>query len=534
LRGGGWLLVWLGSRTANLLVVSVLASAACGQTLAHKGWAGSGITVRPWWEGAVLYQIDPVSFQDSKGDGFGDLKGIIQRLDYLQGLGVDAIVLSPFQLQPDFARAKAAPPFDPKYGTEEDLDQLILEASQHKIRVFVDLPLSASRTSQELTNVARFWLSRGIAGLRLTPDAPVGETHATGDRAAALTPVQVADRLRDLRRLCASYAGQRVLFWDLPATMPADASATSARHARRHTSTVSTTPDGVQMVADPRLALMLKLDATDLRQALDVEAITSAAATPVLVSDTANRPRSFDRLGDGVHDQELARVLATALLTSRGAPLLNFGQELGMATTPAPSPLGIAPVAVDPTPMQWGTDAGFTSGVPWVDMGRNAETANVSLEDSDSNSLLNWYRKLSALRHANDALRSGTMQLIAETNPDIVAWVRTPPAGGAAPVLVLCNLTDRKLLVSVSGDLRHANIQISSGMMHTLLSSALMTSSAALGPTAKEPVTGPVSVNGIALPPFGVYIGELPHQAGLESAPSPLRHSPRGAAKTTP
>src|SRR5580693_6440388 len=85
-----WLAAWFGCGVMS------------AQTLAHKGWAGSGITVEPWWQGAVLYQVDPVSFQDSKGDGFGDLQGIVHRLDYLQGLGVDAILLSPFQLEAGF------------------------------------------------------------------------------------------------------------------------------------------------------------------------------------------------------------------------------------------------------------------------------------------------------------------------------------------------------------------------------------------------------------------------------------------------
>src|SRR5580704_18468190 len=99
-------------RLLNRFVIMIFAASiasANGQTLAHKGWVGSGITVEPWWAGAVLYQIDPVSFQDTKGDGFGDLQGIAQRLDYVQTLGVDAIVLSPFQLQPDFGRTGAGP-----------------------------------------------------------------------------------------------------------------------------------------------------------------------------------------------------------------------------------------------------------------------------------------------------------------------------------------------------------------------------------------------------------------------------------------
>ena len=72
------------------------------------------MAMEPWWPGAVLYEIDPLSFQDSNGDGFGDLQGIAQRLDYLRSLGVDAMVLSPFQLQSDFTRYGSGPPFDRK------------------------------------------------------------------------------------------------------------------------------------------------------------------------------------------------------------------------------------------------------------------------------------------------------------------------------------------------------------------------------------------------------------------------------------
>ena len=191
-----------------------------------------------------------------------------------------------------------------------------------------------------------------------------------------------------------------------------------------------------------------------------------------------------------------------------------------MATTPEPSTAS----AIDPTPMQWGGEIDFTSGVPWIDMGRNALTANVALEDADAASLLNWYRRLSALRHANPALRDGSMDMLAETNPDIVAWIRRPKDNGATtgPVVVVCNTTGRALVVTVAGDLRRLGLE-SSVTMHTLASSTLLA-------PAKE--TGMVSVSAIALPPFGVYIGELPHQAGLETAPSPLRS--RYRSRTSP
>lgn len=96
----------------------------------------------PWWKKAVIYQIYPKSFQDSNGDGIGDLPGIISRLDYLQKLGIDAIWLSPIYKSPgidngyDIADYEA---IDPQYGTMADMKKLILEAKKRNIRVIMDL-----------------------------------------------------------------------------------------------------------------------------------------------------------------------------------------------------------------------------------------------------------------------------------------------------------------------------------------------------------------------------------------------------------
>lgn len=488
-------------RLCTLTFLALAVSAAPCQSLAHKGWVGNGITVEPWWAGAVLYQIDPFSFQDTKGDGFGDLEGITQRLDYLHSLSIDAIVLSPFQLQPEFGRNGTGPAFDAKYGTEENLDHLIVEAGRRKIRIFVDLPMTAPRSTQELVSVARFWLSRGIAGLRLTSDP----------HAPALSAAQAADRLRELRHLCETYVGQRVLFWDMHEPMPGAV----ASRSRRTTAPVLT---GAQMQIDSRLATMPGFNPSMLRSALDAASSSNTDSTSVPVTDGPDRPRSIDRYGDGPHSEEIAKVLAAALLLSRGAPLLYFGQELGMATTPAPH--NASPASVDPSPMQWGDEFAFTTGIPWMEMGRNSLTANLAMEDLDASSLLNWYRRLSALHHENAVLRAGTLDVIAQGNPDIVAWVRRPrdSASLMAPVVVVCNLTAHPLLVSVAADLRRVGVQTTTPMMRTLSSSVLTTA-------AKDPVSGPVSMNAISLPPYGVYVGELAHPAGLESASSPLTHS---------
>ena len=97
---------------------------------------------QPWWADAVVYQIYPRSFQDSDGDGIGDLRGITRRLDHLAWLGVDAIWLSPIYPSPladmgyDVADYTAVAP---EYGTLADLDELVARAHAQGIRVVLDL-----------------------------------------------------------------------------------------------------------------------------------------------------------------------------------------------------------------------------------------------------------------------------------------------------------------------------------------------------------------------------------------------------------
>lgn len=95
-----------------------------------------------WWRRAVVYQIYPRSFQDSNGDGIGDLRGIIQRIPYLVDLGVDAVWLSPFYPSPmkDFGYDVADYcGVDPMFGSLEDFDQMLSEFHRNQVRVIVDL-----------------------------------------------------------------------------------------------------------------------------------------------------------------------------------------------------------------------------------------------------------------------------------------------------------------------------------------------------------------------------------------------------------
>ena len=100
---------------------------------------------KDWWRGAVIYQVYPRSFQDSNGDGVGDIRGIAERLDYIAGLGADAVWISPFFTSPmkDFGYdVSNYKDIDPMFGTLADFDAMIEKAHELGLKIMIDLVLS--------------------------------------------------------------------------------------------------------------------------------------------------------------------------------------------------------------------------------------------------------------------------------------------------------------------------------------------------------------------------------------------------------
>jgi alpha-glucosidase len=124
-----------------LAVSGEFSSQAAAQTPA----AASNSNLENWWKNAVIYEIYPRSFQDTNGDGIGDLNGITAHLDYLEKLGVDAIWLTPCFPSPqvdfgyDISDYEA---IDPQYGTMADFDRLVAEGKKHHIRIMLDMVMN--------------------------------------------------------------------------------------------------------------------------------------------------------------------------------------------------------------------------------------------------------------------------------------------------------------------------------------------------------------------------------------------------------
>ena len=549
------------------------------------------VTAPPWWQNAVIYEIYPRSFQDSDGDGTGDLRGITQRLDYLQQLGVDAIWIAPMYPSPQVDFGYDISDYenvDPRYGTLADFDRLVREAGRRHIRVILDMVLNhtsdqhpwfqasaRSRTDprhdwyvwsdgrrdggaspappnnwvslfggsawqwidavgqfyyhqfyrqqpdlnwrnpaveQAMFDSMRFWLDRGVAGFRLDAitclfedpqlrDEPVlGGVNGQGDpnleHIYTNNLPQVHETIRRMRAMVAGYAGDRVLIGEtyLPDTAGLDQWYGGARH------------DELQLPMDMLVGFTNRLDASTFRQRLSELYTQVHGSQPLLVFDNHDNVRSWDRYGDGVHNAQIARLIAALLLTSKATALLYQGEEIGQPTTTptriedVKDPIGISGWPKEKgrdgerTPMQWdasNAQAGFSSNpAPWLPVPDNYRRINVRSELADPGSLLNWYRHLIALRRSNAALREGTVVMLDPANPSVLSYARVTGDGGA--VLVALNMSADPQ--SVSLDLPGAGIV--PGRVRTLLAS----------PGTLSVIR---SLRRIQLPPFAAWVASV-------------------------
>ena len=565
------------------LAAAVALTAVCGA--ADTGHAA------PWWKGAVVYEIYPRSFQDSNGDGVGDLNGITARLDYIKSLGVDAIWLTPIYPSPlvDFGYdVSDYTAIDPQYGTLADFDRLVAEAKKRGIRIVMDLVLnhtsdkhawfqdSASskdnpkrdwyvwrdgkgpglppnnwqsvfghggwqydaKTSQwywhkfyveqpdlnwrnpkvaeAMYNVERFWIARGVAGFRLDAITTLFEDPALRDEGvvkdASGKPEinvfgdprlddtrtnnlpEVHDILRQVRKVAdQASGGHAVLIGETYVANIADLKKMYGVH-----------DDELQMPMDLQVGFINKLDVARFRSLMNDAETGLGGREPLFVLDNHDNPR-WDRYGDGVHNEDIGRVLATVMLGSRDQVLYYYGDEIGMATTPPTRKEDVRdPVGVtgwpkekgrdgERTPMQWsaGPNAGFSStGVKtWLPIPPNAATVNVAAQEGRPDTLLAWYRQLGNLRKTNAALRDGQQVMLNTNDSHVLAWLRRAPTGET--VLFACNFTAEPQKVSF--DLKALDV-------HATNISALMDAPGQAVPT---------SLSAIALKPYGVMVLQL-------------------------
>jgi len=552
-----------------------------------------------WWKNAVIYEIYPRSFQDSNGDGIGDLNGITERLDYLKELGVDAIWLTPVYPSPqvDFGYdISDYENIDPQYGTLKDFDHLIAEADKRHIRILMDMVMNhtsdkhmwfeQSRSSkdnpyrdwymwhdgkgetatdkgeppnnwqsdfghsawewdektrqyyyhkfyiqqpdvnwdnpkvhQAFKDIISFWLKRGVGGFRfdaittLFEDPQMRDEDVLKDKDGnrylnAYGDIALNDTrtnnlpgthavMQEMRALSDSFGGNkfpgaRVLIGEtyLP---------NIGELAKQYGTAEK--PE-FQLPMDTQVGFINKLDVTLFRSKLNDVETEINGNMPMLVFDNHDNPRMDARYGDGVHDTDIERVIATMLFASRGASMFYNGDEIGMKTTPptrkedVKDPVGLIGWPKDKgrdgerTPMQWSdaANAGFTSAsvTPWLPVPPTYATVNVKTEETDPNSLLAWYEKLIRMKKTNPALTQGDNVMLDNTNTKVLSWMRQTT--GAPRVVVSLNFTADPQTVNLS-------VPGAKGSVKTLLKT----------PGAADPA----SLGQIQLGPFGVWVGEV-------------------------
>jgi len=501
-----------------------------------------------WWKRGVIYQIYPRSFADSNGDGIGDLPGIIEKLDYLADLGVDAIWLSPIHPSPmaDFGYdVSDYRGIDPVFGTLADFDRLVGEARRRGIRVVMDLVLNhtsdrhrwflESRSSRDnprrnwyiwrdgrgggppnnwmasfgggawewdaptgqyylhsfmreqpdvnwrnaelkeaMFAAVRFWLDRGVAGFRLdvinwlikdemlrsnpfgfgpTPRPYDLQKHLFDRNRPETHPI-----IRELRALVDS-AGERMLVGEVYSEPPGDP-ALSASYLGQG--------DELHLAFDFSL-LFSKWSAARFFRSVDRWAqALPPGGWPCHVLSNHDQRRSAGRLARGSRSEAdaRARVAAVLLLTLRGTPFLYYGEELGMRDGRIRRSEIVDPIGkrywplnrgrdAERTPMPWtdAENAGFTSGRPWLPVDPEHRKSNVELQARDPASLLNFYKRLIALRRERRALTAGEWIPAATGKRGVIAYYRV---AGDERLFVALNFvrSPRKVALEAPGDWR--------------------------------------------------------------------------------
>jgi alpha-glucosidase len=476
-----------------------------------------------WWRRAVLYQVYLRSFQDSDGDGVGDLRGLIERLDYLndgtdRSLGIDAIWLSPI------ARAASKDygydvvdhySVDPIAGDMETFDRLAAECHKRGIRVVLDLVLNhtsiehpwfaesrAARNSAKrdwyiwhdptpdggppnnwrsifggsmwtfdeptgqyylhsyfaeqpdlnwrnpevvsaMQDVVRFWLRRGVDGLRLDAvarlikDAGFTDNPESTDADAPAEP-------------------QTYLHPDLRDAVTAIRSAVNEFPGRVAIGEVYAPPTEFALLfgddAEPGLHLVFNHNLIRRRPRAPFAPWNAEAIAHAVRENEAALPRgALSCWAFGNHDvprfasrddadgraAERSRAAALLLLGLRGVPCVYFGDELGMRDAAQSEPAARDAIGRDPqrAPMPWDASPGrgFTSGEPWLPFAN--DVASVAQQRDDPDSMLSLYRRAIQVRRTEPALLHGAITVELQTEVCVV----TRHLDGARRVVIAVN-----------------------------------------------------------------------------------------------
>jgi len=362
-----------------------------------------------------------------------------------------------------------------------------------------DLNWRNAAVKDAMFDVTRWWYKRGVSGFRLDAVDTLFEDPGLRDNplSGGINPYgdpyeekiyttklpEVHDALRGLRKVTDEYDG--VLIGE---TWTANIAELNKYYGERN--------NELQMPMDFLFTTVNKLSPTEFRK--QIAAIDSASGWPTFVISNHDIVRSYDRYGDGQHNDQIAKLMAGLYLTLRGTPIMYYGEEIGMKTTPptrredVKDPIGQRGWPKEKgrdgerTPMQWDATAngGFSAAAPWLPVPETAKTHNVADELKDPESVLGFYKQVLKLRHTNPALLDGNYVSINENDQNVLSYLRS--------------YKDQAVVVALN--MAGAEQKVNIGMSQRGFASAK-----SLIATGKSSVNGDV----VTLEPYGVFIGAL-------------------------
>ena len=499
---------------------------------------------RKWWHDKVAYQIYPKSFRDTNGDGKGDLRGIITKLDYLKDLGIDIIWISPIYRSPFVDQGYDISDYydiDPSFGTMEEFDELLCEAKKRDMHIVMDLvinhcsdkhewfqkalkdpygeygdyfyfrkgkdgqPPSNTRAYfggstwepvpgfedlyyfhafakeqpdlnwenpkvlQELYSMVNWWLEKGLAGFRIDaiiniqkdlnfPSYPADGHDGMAALARMIESVDgVGDKLQDLKKnTFAKYDAFTVAeVFNMKKDELEEFVGENGHFSTMFDFSANCLSDGPGGWYKNKSISFEDLRSTIFRsqkECMDVGFLAN-------IIENHDEPRGSSRFLPEYAQNEMGmKMLGTVSVLLRGLPFLFQGQEIGMTNCPMTSveeyddinTKGEYRMALEAgvseeealaacyrfsrdnsrTPMQWddSPNAGFTTGTPWLKVNPNYASVNVAQQEVREDSILNYYKKLIALRKSKDfreLFTYGDFRPMLETEDGILSYCRS-------------------------------------------------------------------------------------------------------------
>ena len=523
---------------------------------------------RKWWKEAVVYQIYPRSFKDSNGDGIGDLRGIIEKLDYVKSLGVDVIWLNPIFESPNDDNGYDISDYRSvmrEFGTMQDFDLLLKEMHKRKLKLVLDLVANhssdehfwfqearKSRTNpyrnyyhwwdaekgkppfrrsffdvnndawkydaqtnsyylhyysvkqpdlnwenpkvrQEMYDVMHFWFKKGIDGFRMDvipfiskdttfPVIPEDKRGQLDTRAFYADGPHLHEYLQEMNREVLSK-------YDVMSV--GEGSGVNINQVSKF---IAPERKELNMLYHfegrniPYASAKMpfpepNFDLLKFKQVYsDWDKVFSENGWGTIYLGNHDVPRMVSRWGnDAPEFRDLSsKMLTTFLLTMNSTPYYMAGDELGMTNIrfdkiedyrdiktvnrykEIKEKNGDIQAFMDDqkmisrdnarTPFQWNlnTNAGFTSGTPWIKVNPNYTEVNVASEEKQKDSVLNYFKILIKLRKSSDVLIYGKYTLLDQNNPKVYAYTREL---NGKKMLILLNFTSQEADYKVDLDL---------------------------------------------------------------------------------